>query len=39
METISVILFTGMIVSACIIGGATYSGLVKLVEVIGKLDK
>jgi hypothetical protein len=28
-----------MIVSACIIGGSVYSGLAKLAEAVGNLDK
>ncbi|GAA6192150.1 hypothetical protein NBRC116597_20700 [Phaeobacter sp. NW0010-22] len=38
MEPGSIILFVGIIVGACILGGAVYSGLAKIAEAIGKLE-
>ena len=39
MEPGSLIVFTGLIVGACILGGAIYSGLLKLAEAVGRLEK
>lgn len=37
MEPGSIIVFVGIIVGACILGGAIHSGLSKIAEAIGKL--
>lgn len=36
MQPDTIILFVGIIVSACIAGGAIYSGLAKIAEAISK---
>ncbi len=36
METGTIILFVGVIVGACIVGGAIYSGDVKVADAIAK---
>ncbi len=34
MEPSSIILFSGLIVSTCILGGAIYSGLVRIADAL-----
>jgi hypothetical protein len=38
MEPGSIIVFVGIIVGTCILGGAIYSGLSSIAEAIGKLN-
>ncbi len=39
MEVGSILLFVGIIVGSCIVGGAIYSGLAKIAEAIDRFQK
>ncbi len=38
MEPDAIMTFVAIIVGACILGGAIYSGLIKVADAIGKID-
>lgn len=39
MEPTSIILFVGLIVGSCIIGGATYAGLARIADAISNAER